>query len=48
MRTAAHLAASQGALRRFRRGLFPVYPLPPIRQLLHRLEVRLALVHYVH
>ena len=37
-----------GGLRRFRWGLFPVYPLPTIRQLLQCLEVRLALVNYVH
>ena len=43
-----HLAVSQRGLRLFRQGLFPVYPLPLIRQLLQRLEVRLALVHYVH
>ena len=37
MRTAPHLAASQGGLHRFRRGLYPVYPLPPIHQLLQGL-----------
>ena len=46
--TATKVTGQPGGLRRFRRDLFPVYSLPPFRQLLQGIEVRLALVHYVH